>query len=195
MQGKQKIIDDILQSARKSAAAMIDEATAEADASVKAVREELDAARVQADADIKAAADAVYAGRLKLGELEAGKIILKSRQDCVSAVYDKVRGCILSLKDDEYLKLLGKLIGGVCSDGDEIIAARADAKRVTAAWIKKLSTSLKVKLTLSKEVGDFDGGVILRNEKFDRDLTVDEIVSELRERTEADTVKKLGVGA
>ncbi len=188
------MIDDILQSARKAAAAMTDEATAEADAAVDAVREELAKSKAEAEKKAASAAEATYAGKLKLGELEASKMLLKRRQECVAAVYDNVRAKILALGDGEYLKLLGKLIAGVCSDGDEIVASKTD-KRVTAAWVKKLSASLKKKLTLSDEKGDFDGGVILRNPKFDRDLTVDEIVAELRERTEAETVKKLGVGA
>lgn len=189
------MIDNILQSARKAAAAMVDEANAETEATVNSVREELEKAKAADAAATKSAADAVYAGRIKLGELEANKILLKSRQDCVNAVYDKVRAIILGLKNAEYLKLLEKLIGESCADGDEIVAAKSDSKRVTAAWVKKLSGSLKKKLTLSKETGDFDGGVILRNARYDRNLTVDEIVAELRERTEADTVAALGVRA
>ena len=48
MQGKEKIIDDILSAARKTAAAMIDEATAERDAAVDALRAELEKSAAQA---------------------------------------------------------------------------------------------------------------------------------------------------
>lgn len=193
MQGKQKIIDDILQSARDNAAKMIAEAQAEVDGEIAALTEELKAAEQAELERYNAQAQAMYDGQVKLGELEAGKIMLKAKQDCVSAVYDGVRAHILKLPDAQYLKLLEQLIVPVCEDGDEIVACANDCKRVTAAWVKKLSTAAKKKLTLSNERGEFAGGVMLRNAKYDRDLTVDELVAELKERTVSDTVKALGL--
>ncbi len=193
MQGKEKIIDDILSAARKTAAAMIDEATAERDAAVDALRAELEKSAAQAAEKTRAAADAVYAGQVKLGELESGKLMLKAKQDCVAAVYAAVREKILAQSDAQYLALLQKLIVRYCEDGDEVVAAGADAKRVTAAWVKKVSTAAKKKLTLSAARGDFAGGVILRNARYDRDLTVDELIADLKDRTESEVAKKLGL--
>lgn len=193
MQGKEKIIDDILSSARATAAAMIEEATAERDASVESLRAELEAAEAQAVVKTQEAADAVYAGQVKLGELESGKLMLKSKQDCVTAVYAAVRDKILALGDAQYLALLQKLIVRYCEDGDEVISAKADAKRVTAAFVKKAATAAKKKLTLSATRGDFAAGVILRNARYDRDLTIDELIADLKDRTESDVVQKLGL--
>lgn len=193
MQGKEKIIDDILSSARNTAAAMIEEATAERDASVEALRAELEKAEAAAAEKTRAAADAVYAGQVKLGELESGKLMLKAKQDCVAAVYAAVREKILGLSDAKYLELMQKLIVRYCEDSDEVIAAKADAKRVTAAWVKKVATAAKKKLTLSSERGDFAAGVILRNARYDRDLTVDELIADLKDRTESEVVQKLGL--
>lgn len=193
MQGKEKIIDDILSSARNTAAVMIEEATAERDASVEALRAELEKAEAAAAEKTRAAADAVYAGQVKLGELESGKLMLKAKQDCVAAVYAAVREKILGLSDAKYLELMQKLIVRYCEDGDELIAAKADAKRVTAAWVKKVATAAKKKLTLSTERGDFAAGVILRNARYDRDLTVDELIADLKDRTESEVVQKLGL--
>lgn len=193
MQGKQKIIDDILSSAKSTAAAMIDEATQEQTENIEELRQRLEVEQAEALSKAQAAADEAYSGQVKLGDLEAGKVLLKAKQDCVSAVYDGVREKILAAKDAEYLAVLQKLIVNVCEDGDEVIAAKADEKRVTAAWVKKVSTAAKKKLTLSKTQGDFAGGVVLRNNKYDRDLSVDEIVQELKERTISETVKKLGL--
>lgn len=193
MQGTQKIIDDILSSAKLAAQGIIDEATAEVNASLEEVSSEIERAQSAAMEKIKAEADALYSGQIKLGELEANKAMLKARQKCMQDVYDGVREKLLSAPDKQYLAFLQKLITEVCEDGDEIIASKSDAKRVTDAWVKKVSTACKRKLTLSKTQGDFSGGVILRNAKFDRDLTVDEIVADLKERTAAETLKKLGL--
>ncbi len=193
MQGKEKMIEEIVGTARKTAVAMVDEATEESKNTLDALRQSLSDDLKHAAEETRELADREYAGRVKLGELEAGKVMLKAKQAAVSEVYDSVRARIISLSDAEYLKLLAKLIASVCEDGDEIVSCKRDAKRVTSAWVKKLSASTKKKLTLSAEKGDFDGGVILRNARFDRDLTVDEIVSELKERTLSDTAKKLGI--
>lgn len=193
MEGKQKIIDDILASAEKAAKALIAEAETQIAAEKAELEEELAAAEKIAVEKFEAEADGVYNGQIKLGELEASKALLRAKQRCVSAVYDGVRDKILSAPDKEYLALMQKLITSVCENGDEVIICDSDAKRITAAWIKKIGDAVKCKLVLSKTRGDFSGGVILRNGKYDRDLTVDEIVRELKERTIADTVKNLGL--
>lgn len=193
MEGKQKIIDDILASANANAQRIVEQATAEVDAMLDELGASLAAAREQSAKKYRADAQAAYDGQVKLGELEAGKVMLEARQACVSAVYDGVRERILSASDKEYLALLQKLIVDACENGDEVIAAKADEKRVTAAWIKRVGESAKRKLTLAKTRGEFAGGVILRNAKYDRDLTVDEIVAELKERTVGETVVKLGL--
>lgn len=192
MQGKEKLTDDILSSARRAGAAMIDEATAESNASAEKLRAALADELRSATEDAQKAADAAYAGQVKLGELEAGKAMLAARQRCVAAVYDGVREKILSAPDAQYLGILKKQILAVCDDGDEVIAAAGD-KRVDAAWVKKVSEAARKKLTLSKERGEFDGGVILRSAKYEKDLTVDAIVEELKEATVTETVKKLGI--
>lgn len=193
MQGKQKIIDDILSSAKATASSIVAEAQAESQTELDELRAELDAAQKESLAKAEAAAQELYAGQVKLGDLEAGKALLRAKQACVSAVYYGVKRKILSAPDAEYLKILQSEIVKYCEDGDEIIAAKSDGKRVTAEWVKKVSTAAKKKLTLSSEKGDFEGGVILRNKRYDRDLTVDAIVDELKERTISDTVARLGL--
>ena len=193
MEGKQKIIDDILSSAKSTAASIVAEATEATQAETAELRAELDKAQAESLEKAEDAALQLYSGQVKLGELEASKVLLRAKQACVAAVYDGVKQKILASSDAQYLKILQGYILSYCEDGDEIIAAKADVKRVTAAWVKKVATSAKKKLTLSSEKGDFDGGVILRNKKYDRDLTVDAIVAELKERTISETVARLGL--
>ena len=192
MQGKDEMIADILDSARSAASKMIDEATAEMQALIDGTRAQLDEMRIKSDAEKLAAANAVYDGRIKLGELEVSKITLAAKQECVAAVYAEVRKKIIGMPAAEYAKLMTKLVAAHVEDGDEIIAGKSD-KRITAEWVKSLSKSTKKKLTLSKEKGEFEAGVILRNSRYDRDFTVDEIVADLRERTVSEVAKKPGL--
>lgn len=191
MQGKKNIIDDIISSAKKSAETMISDAEKERDEAQKAAEAEFAAAQKAADEQAAFAAEAVKRGKLKLGELEAGKVLLSYKRACVDEVYKAVKDKVLKMKDADYLDLLSKLIKECANDGDEIVACRADVNRVTAAWVKKLSTSIKKKLTLSKETGEFEAGVVLKSGGYDIDLTVDEIIADLKYRTESETVKSL----
>lgn len=193
MQGQQKLIDDILSSARRTAASMAEEASNEQAAALEALKAELDRKREIERAQSEVLSQSAYDGRVKLGELEAGKAILRAKQQCVAAVYDGVKAKILSAPDGEYLKIIGDIILSECEDGDTVIAAKADSKRVTSAFVKKLSEKAKVKLVLGKEYGDFSGGVILRNDRFDKDLTIDAIIDDLKERTLSQVLKELGL--
>ena len=172
---------------------MIEEATAEQEERLSDIRAELENSQAESLAKAQAEADSVYTGMVKLGDLEANKALLRAKQQCLSAVYDGVKQKILAAPDAEYLKILQTLIAKYAENGDEIIAAKRDSKRVTESWVKKVGTAAKRKLALSKETGDFEGGIVLRNGKFDRDLTVDAIVGELKERTVSDVIAKLGL--
>ncbi len=192
MQGKKNIIDDILQSAKKSAETMIADAEADKAAAEAELAKTCEKLAEKAHEEARAAAEAVYAGRVKLGELEAGKITLGYKRAAVDAVYEEVKARILKMKDADYLDLMARYISNECADDDEIIAGEKD-KRITGAWVKKLAAACKKKITLSGERGDFDAGVVLRNAEYERDLTVDAIVSDLRDRTEQETIKSLGL--
>lgn len=185
--------DELLANAKKAAEAMTSEAAEESKEAAESLRARLEEERTARRKEADEAAERAYSGRKKLGELEAGKVALKAKQQCVTEVYAKVKELILSLKDADYLALYKKLIESECEDGDEIIVAASDAKRITAEFIKKLSSSTKKKLSLSKEKGDFSGGVILRGKKYDRDLSVDAVVEELKSRTVSETVHSLGL--
>ena len=124
MEGKQKIIDDIIASADATAERIVEQAVAEVQSALDELKSSLASAHTASAEKYRADAQATYDGQVKLGELEAGKIMLKARQACVSAVYDGVRERILSAPDKEYLALLQKLIVGACENGDEVIAAQ-----------------------------------------------------------------------
>lgn len=194
MQGKERMIEDIVASAKKTAAAMIAEAEQEAAARLAAVRSELERAAADEDAVISDASERAYMGRVKLGELDAGKFLLAAKQTCIAETYARVRDMILALPDAKYLKLMQTLISENAEDGDKVVVSKRDAKRITADWLKKVSAACKKKLTLAAKASDeFDGGVILISAEYERDLSVDAIVDDLRERTLSETAAALGL--
>ena len=69
--------------------------------------------------------------------------------------------------------------------------AKEDKDIITSDVVAKISKKINKKLSLSNEFGDFDGGVILSGEKFDKNLTFALEFSMLREESEAELAKIL----
>jgi len=87
--------------------------------------------------------------------------------DVFASVADTMR------KEDKkgYLDLITKMIESSADDKDEVIICKKDKDIITQKEIDSISKAIGKKLTLSKEFGDFDGGVMLCGEKFDKNLT------------------------
>lgn len=57
--------------------------------------------------------------------------------------------------------------------------------------ISKIAKALNLNLTLSEEVGDFAGGIILRQNGCDKNMTIEMEFADIRDRFEAKLSNKL----
>ena len=74
-------------------------------------------------------------------------------------------------------------------DGDVITISEREKGIVTEASIKELATKKKIKLTLNKELGDFDGGIILSNNGIDKNMTLEVEIASIRDEYEARKIR------
>ena len=114
-------------------------------------------------------------------EIEARKILLKAKQEVLSATIEKSLEKLMKLPDSEYIALITDMIARVADDGDTVIISRNDEKRLTAEVIAKISKVIGKKLTLSNERGDFLGGVILSQNGLDKNMTLENELSEIKQ--------------
>ena len=69
-------------------------------------------------------------------------------------------------------------------DGEVVIISEVDKGRVTQKFIDDTAKKLGIKLTLSKELGSFHGGVILSGKNSDKNLSFDMELMSIKEECE-----------
>lgn len=191
MEGKEAIIDSILASARDAAANIVSDAKAERDELVAATvanseREGAERlARAQEDAAM------LKSRRLKLAELDSRKVILAAKQQVIEKAYAQAETKILNMTDNVYRDFIGAIVSRYAEDGDEIVIAARDVKRLHYDWVDGLNKKLHMNLTLSDRYHNGRGGVILTNARYDKNLTVEMLVAETRTQTEGEVAARL----
>lgn len=128
-----------------------------------------------------------------VAELDARKLILDKKKALSDSCFALAEKKITAMKDTDYLKFIAALIQKYGENGDSVIISKSDEKRITAAFVEKLSKELKIKLTLSKSYGNFSGGIILSSNGVDKNLTVSMQISELKAELESKVVEILQI--
>lgn len=134
----------------------------------------------------------VQESRIMTGaELEVRKIKLKAKQDVMDKCFAEALRKIMNMEDAEYISLITSMIKAQGQNGDEVIVSKNDTKRLTSSVISKIGKELNLDLRMSSEIGDFAGGIILRQNGCDKNMTVEMELSEIRDRFESKLSRKL----
>ena len=180
----QGIIDDVRAEA--------DKMTAEADSyKERVVAEAQEKARAlleQAAKDSENNVETLIGRGKNASELLTRKTLLAAKQQIVGKVFSDVRKKLLDMPKSEYLALIARLIDVYAEKGDKVILSKQAP--ITAEEVTALSASKKLGLVAFK-TGDFDGGIVLSGEKFDKDLTFSALIDAEREAFESQAAAKL----
>ena len=174
MKGTEKIIAHIRSDAEAQCGAIL----AAAQERCGAIRAAYNAQAAEAYAErvragVKSCADEGDSAA-RLGRMEAKKELLAVKQEMISRSFDEAAKKLVSLPEDEYVALLGKLAANAAVTGEEeIVLNAADRARVGEAVVKAANEKLgeKGRLRLSDAAGDFDGGLILRRGNIEVNCT------------------------
>lgn len=191
MDGKDAIIQSIIASAEKKAEAIVSDAMAEKDAAIEKTRNELERKEREALAAAREEAKLSVGRRVTLAELDKKKMLLKAKQSVIDKVYDAAITKTLNMTDNVYRDFLGELIRRYADDGDEIIVAERDVRRLSYDWATELGRSIGKELSLSTKRHGGRGGIILSGYKCDKNLTLDTLLSEIRPSTEGEIAERL----
>lgn len=188
MKGTEKIIAHIGADAKTQADAIL----AQAEARCAEIREGYEQQAKQAYAERIRAGVKANQDRLdsmeRLAKMEGRKAILALKQDMVAESFDRACDQLVNLPAAEYGAFLAKLAvkASVTHDEEVVLNARdrkALGEKVIEAANKALSGG---KLTLSKETGDFKGGLILRRGSIEANCTAELLVDLCREEMAAE---------
>jgi V/A-type H+-transporting ATPase subunit E len=193
--------DDILKKIKGDAEEEASLITQEAEARARGIIEEAgEEARDKSRRDLhRAEAEAQEEKRriLALERLEARRSLLMARQEAVDDVYAEVLERLRSLPDDEYLSFVSASVLRAVETGREaLLISPEDRERITPAFLEKLNSELRdrgLAGELSMEVAgeDMGGGVMLKGEGTEVNLTFTQMLEEVKEEMEPQVVAVL----
>ena len=178
MKGTEKIIAHIKADAKAEADAIL----SQAEQQCAVIRQDYEVKASEAYGEkirqgVKACQDKIdSAGRI--GQMESRKAVLALKQEMVSQSFDKARDMLVNLPTAQYIELLAKLAAQASVTCDEeIVLNPRDSSSVGEAVVKAANDRLiGGKLTLSKDTGDFAGGLILRRGSIEANCTAELLV-------------------
>ena len=125
-----------------------------------------------------------------VAQLDSRKLVLVAKAKVIDEVFATALEKARNLPKEKYKKLIFGMLESA-QDGDVITISEREKGIVTEASIKELATKKKIKLTLNKELGDFDGGIILSNNGIDKNMTLEVEIASIRDEYEAKVAKEL----
>ena len=178
MEGKEAIVGRIISDAEARAAQAKQEAAARADA----MKEEA-AARARTLLEEGAAALEKEAGeriaRRETGaQLDCGKPMLAAKRGVIDAVFARAEAIACALPKEEYLAVLGQLLGAYAEEGDEVVLAAGAP--VGEKELVSLAVFSAKKLRFAGKTGEFSGGLRLVNARCEQDLSFGALLEEGR---------------
>ncbi len=192
------IIKKIIKDAEDKAESILLEYKRQAD-DIKAKKKNLLKGTEEAEKKkIEQDADNHYKRLVQMAELKMRKEVLDLKQKLITDVFQKVEERIVSMPKEDYQSFIEKKIIEYIQTGrEEIIISENDKNRITEDFIDRLNKKLKEKLReegslkLSDESADIKAGFILKSGKIQYNSSLESMLRELREKGEAEIVKKI----
>ena len=185
---KEAIIERILSDAQAEAAAIVAEANARAEETIAQANARAEERRAETEAELAEKSQRIQEGRAAAARLDSQKILLAEKRRVLDAIYARAFEKLLALGEKESLGLIERLLVENAAKGEEIVFAKSFAYAESAA---KLPVVRERALKISSEKADIEGGLLLRGEACDKDLSFGAILSLDREEHQAELAQKL----
>ena len=178
MTGKEAIIDKIRQDARQKANSTLEEGSKRAQEAISIAYNDARIYKEKNMAESYAERDEIVRRKITVANLEVKKMTLQAKKQIIDKAFEEAVGLIKADKDG-YLALIKRMMR-FAEDGDVVVIAEADKKLVSKDFIVKQAAEYGKKVTVSDEYGAFCGGLILRSENADKNLTLEEELNGVR---------------
>ncbi|MCK5811699.1 MAG: hypothetical protein KAG94_02260 [Clostridiales bacterium] len=125
-------------------------------------------------------------------KLESRKNLLQTKVDLINEVFDKTLEHLMELSVDEKVNFLTNVAkGSLIVGNNELMLNDSDTKDIGSKLVKQLSTDKTKKVSLCEKTIDVCGGLVIRNDKIQTNLTYKAILRVEREKLEGEVVKLL----
>ncbi len=140
---------------------------------------------------LKASYDEVIRRATVVAGLDAKKILMNAKSCAIDNLFEKALNQLANMDKKKYLAIIESLLKKYAEDGDTVIISEMDKNRITQKFIDDVAKKLAIKLTLSKELGNFNGGVVLAGKNSDKNLSFDMELLGIREEYETQIANML----
>ena len=127
--------------------------------------------------------------------MDAAKEFLTEKRKILEEVFSKAQEKLGKLPDEEYRKIMKKLMLEAVETGDEEVIIGKEEKRIDQDFIKQVNSELgrgsKGELRLSSEREDLGGGFILRRGKIKTNVSTEVLLAQARKELEIELAKEL----
>ncbi|UCC22082.1 MAG: V-type ATP synthase subunit E [Planctomycetota bacterium] len=157
--------------------------------------EQLGEYKKQTDILAKKAAQDKKEHLLAAARMDIAKKFLAEKRKIIDEVFDKARTQLQNLPDDQYSKLMTKLMLQAVETGDEEIIIGKNEKRIDQKFVKQINRELgpgfKGNLRLANERNNLTGGFILKRGKIKNNVSIDVLLQQARKELEIQLAKEL----
>ncbi len=187
---KEAIIEKIISDGQKKSEAIISEAREKADEILAVAAGECKGYYDNSVYETNRLVDDILSRGKTVAELDAKKLQLGAKAKILDSVFSMALDKLRSLDKKTYKGLLLSMLKNA-EDGDEVVISAREKDILTAKDVKEFADKQGIKLALAKELGDFDGGLMLRGKGIDKNFTFDVEVALLRDEIEMNIAKEL----
>jgi V/A-type H+-transporting ATPase subunit E len=189
------VLEKILSDARAEAEKIKNAAEVKRSEEQSQIDEQLREYRKQTDALAQKAGEEKKARILAAARMDIAKQLLAEKRKILDEVFDKAREQLKNLPDEQYRKLMTKLMLEAVETGDEEVIIDSTEKRIDQNFIRNINQQLapgrKGNLKLSGDRANIGGGFILKRGKIKNDVSVKVLLARARRELEIALAKEL----
>ncbi len=189
MDGKQAILNKILDDAKASASEILKTATDKAEQTIGTAKKFAEEYTETQKKILQRETREIVERKVTVAELDVRKNILKAKQDLIEDVFAIALDKLCSLGKTYYSRLVFKLLDENAEENDVIVLS-SDGVMTRADFISN-DTVKSLSLKISKTAGDFKGGIKLIGKYSDKDLTFKTLISDLKEQKTSEVASLL----
>ncbi len=191
----EEVVEKILSDAKAEAERIKKQADEKEAAEQAKLQEQLDEYKKQTKTLAQKAGKDKKLHLLAAARMDIAKEYLAEKRKILDEVFAQAREQLQNLPDDDYRRLMTRLMLGAVETGDEEVIIDNNEARIDQAFIEQVSRELgpgqKGNLRLAKERLNLGGGFILRRGKIKNNVSLEVLLAQARKELEIELAKEL----
>ncbi len=187
---KEDIIAKIKSDAQAKAQLILDEQQSKADEILASAESECEQVMVETRRQIDEMTRQTLERAQSVAQLDAKRILLDARLEIIDRVFARALEKLTQLDDVQMRELLLNMLSEA-EDGDEVLLNARGRALLSEADICAYAKKRKISLSLAQADGDFAGGLVLRKNGVDKNLTFEVELAQLRDCHETEIAKQI----